>query len=210
MKFQFLYFRQVAADQRGMALIVSMLLLVILTVIGVASISTSNFDILISDAHKRQQAAFYAAEAGLTHGKATLAGRIQSGGTTPTWNDDILDGATDTDVDGAATLLEDQALGTRYTYTVVVYDNVDGGDPDNPAADDQDGTIILRSTSQPRNRMGGSATVEVALRGYYTFDTTFEGSQEGAGPNKDYFGDDAGAVDLFDDDGALNTQLGGS
>lgn len=52
-------------SKRGAALIVAMLLLIILTVLGLAAIKTSTTDIEISANERRAQCALYAADAGL-------------------------------------------------------------------------------------------------------------------------------------------------
>lgn len=64
-------------EQKGIALVVAMLLLLVLTLIGVSAVSTSTFDILISGRQRASQEAFYATEAGINE----LMGRFRHGAT---------------------------------------------------------------------------------------------------------------------------------
>ena len=64
-------------DENGIALVVAMLLLLVLTLIGVSAVNTSTFDILISGRQRASQEAFYAAEAGINE----LMGRFRQDAT---------------------------------------------------------------------------------------------------------------------------------
>ena len=64
-------------DEKGIALVVAMLLLLVLTLIGMSAVNTSTFDILISGRQRASQEAFYAAEAGINE----FMGRFRSGAT---------------------------------------------------------------------------------------------------------------------------------
>ncbi len=141
-------------NERGMALVTAMLLLVVLTVIGVAAMSTSNLEIMISGAAKNKQAAFYAAEAGLEHGKKIIentlkdstdaeAGwtKILSGKADHSFNSS---GATGTDYASAAVLFNKKPLNDEFTYTVTIWNNKDTGD----ATTDTDGRLFVRSDAE--------------------------------------------------------------
>ena len=51
-------------EEKGMALIISILLLLVTTLIGISAVSTTNYDIQISSNKRVAERAFYAAEAG--------------------------------------------------------------------------------------------------------------------------------------------------
>jgi len=63
-----------AARQRGSALIVSLLILVVLTLIGVTAVSTSGLEERMAGNNRDRQVAFQAAEVGLRAGEAFVAG----------------------------------------------------------------------------------------------------------------------------------------
>ena len=52
-------------DQSGMVLVVGLLLLLISTILGIAAIGTSSFEICLSGNQRASEEAFYAAEAGI-------------------------------------------------------------------------------------------------------------------------------------------------
>src|SRR5512139_1802058 len=55
-------------SERGIVLIVALMLLLVLTIIGINSISTSNFESIISGNERLANIAFYSAEAGIQVG----------------------------------------------------------------------------------------------------------------------------------------------
>lgn len=199
-------FRQVFDEERGSALIISIFILILLTVIGIATINTSMTEILISAAEKDRERCFYVAEAGEEHAKGMLTGlfvqrnsaRIASGGT-PDW-DFALDGTeagvnatTGLNHDGSTTWISNGDGGGGYTYDVRIWNNADGGS----AIDDTDGLIYVRSISSGPN--GGSASIEIILRGWVSADGSVTGyaAQAGAGAAKAYVGDDLNAINNF-------------
>jgi Tfp pilus assembly protein PilV len=159
------YFKTLTGE-RGIAMIVAMIVLLILTVIGVAATKTAIYDTLTSTAEKRKRIAFYAAEAGIEHARASIGTYLQQpkpGTATATWKKSLLTGAAT-----AANhevpypdIKPNTAIGTDYTYTVWVKNNNDGSTPDV----DVDGQVIIRSDSKSRTPDGGSASVEVILNG---------------------------------------------
>ncbi len=179
------YFRTLS-NERGIALIVAMIVLLILTVIGVAATKTAIYDTITSTAEKRKRIAFYAAEAGIEVARATIGDYLlqpESGTVTAKWragNNGILKGATDLNKEvpykdpRSGDLLKNKAIGSNYTYTVWVRNNNDGStdkyDKNGLLIQlkeeiDVDGQIILRSDSASTIPGGGSASVEVILNG---------------------------------------------
>ena len=55
-------------DERGIVLIVALMLLLVLTILGIGSISTTSFESIISGNERLANVAFYAAEAGIQRG----------------------------------------------------------------------------------------------------------------------------------------------
>ena len=64
-------------QERGMVLVLGMLLLLVVTLIGISSLSTSTYDILISGNERASVQAFYVAEAGINE----FMGRFRAGAT---------------------------------------------------------------------------------------------------------------------------------
>jgi len=62
-------------DERGIALVISLLIMVVLTVLGIAVIMNVNTEISISENAKDSKQAFYVAEAGLQSGINQLPSR---------------------------------------------------------------------------------------------------------------------------------------
>lgn len=157
------YFNVVVGNERGVAMIVAMLVLIILTVIGIASSKTAVYDTITAVADKRKRTAFYAAEAGLEHAKAVIASytmpMLSATDTFSKWKPSLLHGAT-TAIPNVV-FLKDITVGSdkKYKYTVYVRNNNDGGGPSN----DVDGEIVLRSESSSTIEGGGKAIVEAIV-----------------------------------------------
>jgi Tfp pilus assembly protein PilX len=57
--------RNILKEEKGVALVIALLMLLVLTLIGISSISTTNFETSISGNERVRTDAFYAAEAGI-------------------------------------------------------------------------------------------------------------------------------------------------
>ena len=77
--------------QEGSALLVTVMLLVLLGVIGVAAMDASRVDQQVAGFGKRSQLAFYAAEAGIAQGRNVLLGVASSDDTPPLPGADLGD-----------------------------------------------------------------------------------------------------------------------
>ncbi len=205
-------------NQRGMALVIALILLCVLTIIGVAATNTSVLEFLISGAEKEKQEAFYAAEAGIEHMRAILkslfvkrnAARMAAGGT-PDWDFALngseagINAAHDTDdppdqpadgigdYDGGAVWISNGTIGGNYTYSVRVWNNSDSGSPTN----DADGLIYVRSDAS--GQRGGSKSIEIVLQGGVSGGEAIIGytAQAGAGPGKAFRATDLEAITDF-------------
>jgi Tfp pilus assembly protein PilX len=67
-------------NEDGNAIVVAMIMLALLTIIGVAGISTSNIETLISTTEMEAQEAFYAADGGIQYGLQQVATVIAPAG----------------------------------------------------------------------------------------------------------------------------------
>ena len=195
-------------EDRGAALVVTLMILGIMSAIGIAATDTSDMEVIISGAQRDQQVAFYTAEAGIEHVKGLLKSLFVSAnsvrlavGQDPDW-DFALDGsqsgvsaATDTNLAGGSVWINNSSIGGRGTYTVTVWNDAgDGG----TATNDVDGKIMVRSTATGSG--GGTSIIEITLNGYVTGAGAVTGysAQAGAGSGKAYTSEDTEAIDIAD------------
>jgi hypothetical protein len=68
--------RNILKEERGVALIIALLMLLVLTLIGISSISTTTFETSISGNERVRTHAFYAAEAGIQVAIDQVPGRM--------------------------------------------------------------------------------------------------------------------------------------
>jgi hypothetical protein len=198
-------------NEKGSVIVAAIMILVLLTVIGIAAINTSTTEISISTNSLLYERAFYTAEAGLEQSKESLklvfveANEllIRAGGTGD-WDfalNGSLDGKTaaaDTDMDGIGSFadsvpwISNSNLG-GVNYTVSIWNNDDGGSEIN----DIDGLIFVRANAAgPR---GERCSIETLLLG-----TAVGGpvsgyiAQEGTGSGKTFNSNDADAMTAGD------------
>jgi hypothetical protein len=196
-------------NEQGSVIVAALMILVLLTIIGIAATHMSTTEISISTNSLLYERAFYTAEAGLEHAKESLKLQfvefndvIIRGGGDPKWDfalDGSVDGkpaASDTDYAGGVPWISNANL-DGVNYSVAIWNNDDGGS----ATADNDGLIFVRSVAVgPR---GERCSVEVLLEGMasggpvsgYT-------AQEGAGSGKTFTSSDADAMTA----GELGTQ----
>jgi hypothetical protein len=200
-----------------------MLLLVVLTVIGIAATQTSIFEIMLSNAEKKKQAAFYAAEAGLEHGRVLVEPLLRSNiDYDPTDQDDLVKPLSFTPLlngsisgwnaagegdrfENGVVILENQSIGDGYIYNVRLFNN--RADP--AAAEDTDGLIILASVATKPN--GGASRVEIGIKAFPNEFTESDYNQGGGSAGKGNTNTDDGASDIQSKQGktmVANHQLG--
>ena len=207
MTLQRLCFRQTFEDEQGAALVIALIMLVLVTIIGVAATNTSIVETLISGADIQRQQAFYVAEAGVEHVRGMLTSIFAQRNTakmaasqSPDW-DFALNGSeagviatTDTNYDGGSVWITNGSGGSGYTYNVRIWNNSEDGS----ATNDIDGVIYVRSdASRPK---GGNASIEVMLQGSVSGgDSAITGytAQAGAGAGKTYNAQDLYAITDF-------------
>ena len=205
-------FRRTFDNERGMALVIALVLLCVLTVIGMAATNTSVIETLISGTERQKQEAFYVAEAGIEHTKTILkslfvqrnadeiASALASGSSpNPDW-DFALNGsesgvatASGANYAGGAVWITNGTVGGSYTYNVRVWNNQDGGG----AANDTDRLIYVRSEAIGPHR--ASASIEVALQGGVSGKDSITGytAQAGSGAGKNYNANDVDSITDF-------------
>ena len=194
-------------NEKGSVIVAAIMILVMLTIIGIAAINMSTTESSISTNSLLYERAFYTAEAGLEHSKESLKLKfvefneliIRSGGTGD-WDfalNGSVDGKTtaqDTDMDGIGSYADGVAWISNsnldgVNYTVSIWNNDDGGSEIN----DIDGLIFVRANAAgPR---GEHCSIETLLLG-----TAVGGpvsgyiAQEGTGSGKTFSSNDADAM----------------
>jgi Tfp pilus assembly protein PilX len=185
-------------DQRGFAIFGAILVLALVTIIGIAAISTSTSERRTATNFMLYERVFYSAEAGLEHVKEAFKNTLRTPAQLsvmavtgrPNWNFALV-GATDTTYAGGATWISNQTIDVN-TYTITVWDNDDGdGDP----ISDSDGLIWIRSDAAgPQNSTCSVETLVTAtatnnpIHGY--------NAQEGGGSGKNYTSNDAVGINF--------------
>jgi Tfp pilus assembly protein PilX len=219
------------ADERGFVLIAALLILVLLTIIGIAAISTSTSERQTATNFLLYERAFYSAEAGLEHAKADLlklvaaqpilSGAAYSGptftfalnGTTKHPNGNSRKKAvTSTDEKTKNSSREVPWLSNLefdgHTYTITVWDNDD--DMGTQKADeDSDGMIWIRSEvvgpGTRNSKCSIEALVQVTSTGSLVSNDLANYAQGGGGSEKNYTANDVGKVDLTNNNAGKKT-----
>jgi Tfp pilus assembly protein PilX len=185
-------------DQRGFAIFGAILVLALVTIIGIAAISTSTSERRTATNFMLYERVFYSAEAGLEHVKEAFKNTLRTPANIavmaimgrPDWSF-ALNGATATSYAGGVSWISDQAIDGN-TYTITVWDNDDG---DGNPAHDSDGLIFIRSDAVgPQN---SSCSIETLVTATATNDPIHGyNAQEGGGSGKNYTSNDAVGIDF--------------
>lgn len=142
----------IARNESGIALVMALLTMTLLTLLGTAALTLTDIEIKISANDKGAKEAFYIAEAGIEHARALLK--------TASF-DDVLEGddnnKNETDDNGVFGFGSNVPFG-KGNYDVKVTDNDDG---DGDVWDDFDGKIIVTSTGTSSN--GARNKVEIVV-----------------------------------------------
>lgn len=158
--------------ESGIALVVALLIMVLITILGTAAIMTSTTDLKISQNFKKSSDSFYAAEAGIEAGMDFLGSNYDS---TNGWNDELGD---------VTIIAAGTSIGPNAFYTVTILDD----DPEAPAGtanpdglswvtDENDDTstdnnqkVIIRSVGT----YGATASATATLEAYIEFDQGYD------------------------------------
>jgi len=194
-----------AANARGSAIVVALMVLVLGTIIGVAAITTSMIERQSAFNFLVYERTFYTAEAGLERAKEVLKMEF-SRQTAPgnpggaTWSF-ALASATDSSFAGGVKLLDNQTLDGN-SYTVTIWDNKDETAGDDPKVD-KDRLIWVRSAaSEPR---GASCTIEILLHAKDAADIRGYDTQSYGGPDKASTSNDKNAIKI--ENGNIGKQI---
>lgn len=162
--------KKILKDESGIAVITSLLIMVLVTVLGSAAIMTSTTDVKISSNFKKSTDAFYIAEGGLEVGMDFLDSNFD---TTYGWtgfvNLDPSD-ASVTDIttppgnDITSTVTADPTVGDG-SFTLTAYDDDDG-----ETNSDDNLKIYLRSVGN----ITGSPSATATLEGLVEFDQGYD------------------------------------
>jgi Tfp pilus assembly protein PilX len=197
-------------NDTGAVLVIVMLMLVILTLLGKTATTRSTVEMGIAANDGLSKKAFYTAESGLEHIKARLQTEFANknrakiaSGQIPDWDFalngsvEAVEAATDTDFDGAATWIKEQAQDDggwfMGNYTVRAWNNpADRGG----TSDDTDRLLCIRSVAT--GLRGTKSSVEVILLGQ-AFGEAVTGYfvQAGGGAGKNNNSRDVAAISDF-------------
>ena len=162
-------------EERGMALVIAMMLLLVTTLIGVSAVTTTTFDNLIAGNKRASEQAFYVTEAGINE----FLGRFRSGATnkitdsaesnttetTPPWRILLAKssgmGATKLGASDANTTSV-TSLQTQLDYGVKIKHKIDGASPPNIIKYYGKPVYILNSYGFTGD--GGSKEIEMEIR----------------------------------------------
>lgn len=186
------------SNQSGFVIFGAILILAVVTIIGIAAISTSTSERRTATNFLLYERVFYSAEAGLEHVKEAFKNTLRTPANIavmavtgrPDWSF-ALNGATGTSYPGGVRWITNQAIDTN-TYTITVWDNDDGdGDP----TQDSDGMIFIRSDAVgPQN---SSCSIETLVTATATSDPIHGyNAQEGGGSGKNYTSNDANSINF--------------
>ncbi len=136
-------FKEKVSEERGAALVIALMILVVLTLLGTSATTTTMIDIRVAGNEKSQRLAFYAAEAGTQAGCVALNDlkTADSG----SW-DNLLAETQDLN-DYIDNNFGGRNVGTA-SFTLAVVDNTD---LDGSTTVDTDNVIVMTSTGQHLN-----------------------------------------------------------
>jgi type IV pilus assembly protein PilX len=195
--------RHLLKNEKGSVLVISMLILVLLTLIGKAAVTTSTIETEIAGNERFHKRTFYATEAGLGHAMASLQKQfgdnnnaMLAAGQPGNW-DFALIGATNTNFAGGVQLINSRALGDgaalACNYSVRVWNN-----PGDPGGNNSDTDQLLDVQVDATGPKGSANAILVRLQGLANGEAiNGYGAQEGGGSGKNYNSSDANAIVSF-------------
>ena len=191
--------KNLISNQKGAALVIAMMVMLVATLIGIYSINMSSIDTKIAGNERMLSTTFFASDGGIEHFKSLIGpmlvnanqGNLATSATTIEW-DFLLDGSSEV-------LWIDRDMGGGRRYQVYVRNNNDGGG----VTDDTDGFIWVRSVEKKCNEVGCiKRTPEIEVLLYANVDgagaITGYSAQEGAGTGKNYNSTDVNEIATTD------------
>ncbi len=76
---------RIAKNEKGIALVVSLIMLVLLTILGTYALSTSSTELIIAGNYRNNECAFYLAEAGIGYGQEVYKTKVLPGTDQSCW-----------------------------------------------------------------------------------------------------------------------------
>lgn len=205
-------------NEGGMTMVFTLMILLLLTIIGVAAITTSTMETMISSAETEKRSTYYAAESGAEHAtnilrtlcisnnqpNINLCRANASTNCKVDWSfalkgsEDITDSAAKLISSSMPSLMErfeagakwiQKDMGHGYSYDVRVWNNNDPGD----YITDKDGSIHLLSIGTGPNK--GKSAIEIVLAAYIGGSglSSYMG-QKAAGSGKNSSASDIGSI----------------
>ncbi|MBB5210913.1 pilus assembly PilX family protein [Microbulbifer hydrolyticus] len=165
--------------QQGMTLIVGLIMVLLMTIVGMAAIRGSGMQELMAGNMRDRNLAFQSAEAGLRQGEVVLTGAtIPAFDGTSTGLVQAIDGSTSTgfwdtygwDASSVRTTLGVEYVASQPQYvieevsTTAIINSADGGAVDFASSLKMDDTVFYRVTSRAE---GGTADAVVILQSTY-------------------------------------------
>jgi Tfp pilus assembly protein PilX len=152
--------------ESGSALITSLIILTLLTIIGISATNTSMLETMIAATEKSHSEALYAAEAGVEHLRRNLKNIFienntdrLAAGDDPNWSFALrgsisgTTAATDISYEQGSIWITDGNLGKKYLYTVTIWDNQDGpyqhSDTTHPIMQCRAASMVCLTSSKP-------------------------------------------------------------
>jgi type IV pilus assembly protein PilX len=204
---------RVIHGEQGSALIVTIMVLALLSIVALSSVRSSTTEVQIAGNELQHQKYFYTAEAGIDHAVKLLEKRFRAAnalpvrfGAKPTWNfafsgndqqKGTSDDAVDRDGDNLGSFAEaavwiENALIDGISYRITLWNNDDsalGG----AFNDDRDGLVWIRSDAT--GPKGGGASIQVLLQGKSDGQVFSDyTAQAGAGAGKNYTSNDLNPI----------------
>jgi len=193
----------VIKNESGSILVIALIMLVLLTILGISATTTSNIEMQIAGNERNYKRAFYVANAGIEHVRASLAKALTdnnandiatTGGANLNWTS-ALTGATGNDWDGGVTWIDNQPFApiNGYTYTVKIWNDETGSAT-------VDGNKIIAAECDASGPSGSGIKVKILV--YLKAAASGEAinaysAQQGGGSPKNYSSDDLNAIGTF-------------
>ena len=211
-------------NERGLTLILSLILLLLLTIIGVTAINTSTTETLISSIEEVNRSTFNAAESGIEHATAILQAEFvannqlamqncaATGGSAclPKWtfalNGSVFPTTASEDIpspgsqwitrfNSGVPVVSNVALGNGYTYSVNVWNNYEPVPASPTGQTDNDGLIVVGALATgPNNAVAAAESVICGSITNVAPASAGYTAQAGAGAGKNYNASDVNAI----------------
>jgi len=193
---------RIIENESGSVLVIALIMLVLLTVLGITATSTSNIELQIAGNEREFKRAFFVANAGVEHARATLASalttsraiQISQGSSSLDWGfalDGTVTGQAATATQPVVTWLDNVSFSepalSGYSYTITIWNN-----EASPTVD-TDGVVCVKAdVVNLKNNV--KASVLVLLLARSTGASTDSYTQYGGDMTKNFNGTDLNTI----------------